>query len=152
MSKFRVQVGQEIFEAQVDDVNAHPVLVTVGDQQFEVWIQEEEGPQVQTMPSAAHAPAPISPPIQVTPDPLAVAAQPRRLVAGGKNVRAPMPGQITKINVAAGDRVERGDVLCVLEAMKMNNQIRAPHQGIIAAVQAVVGAQVNYGDPLIQFE
>jgi len=48
--------------------------------------------------------------------------------------------------------VERGELICVLEAMKMNNQIRAPQPGTIAEIQTEVGAQVNYGDPLIRFE
>ena len=110
----------------MDDVTAHPVMVTIGEQQFEVWIQEEEGPRCR-LPSAAPR-RPHPPPIQFTPDPLAVAAQPRHLVAGGKTVRAPMPGLIVQVSVTAGDQVERGDLLCVLEAMKMNNQIRAPRR------------------------
>ena len=149
MSKYKVKVGDEIVEVEVQDPNAHPVIASIGDRQFEIWIQEEEGPQVhdpRQLP--AGQPALIPQP----PDPIAVAAQPRRFVAGGKTVRAPMPGSIIKVLVAAGDQVARGDVLCVLEAMKMNNQIRAPQDGTIAEVQAAVGAQVNYGDPLAVFE
>ena len=67
-------------------------------------------------------------------------------------VRAPMPGQILQVSVAAGDAVERGDLLCVLEAMKMNNQIRATRKGVVAEILAGIGLQVNYGDPLVRFE
>jgi glutaconyl-CoA decarboxylase len=74
------------------------------------------------------------------------------MVAGGRTVRAPMPGQIIKVKVSEGDQVKRGDLLCVLEAMKMNNQIRAPHDGTIAQVVVSESTQVNYGDPLIVFE
>jgi biotin carboxyl carrier protein len=148
MSTFRVRVGSQVYHVHIQDVTAHPVIATIGDQQFEVWIQEQEGPAV-SEPGAAPLPVP---PIYTTPDPLAVAAQPRRQVAGGKTVRAPMPGQIVSIAVAAGDQVTRGDLLCVLEAMKMNNQIRAPQDGLIAEIQMTAGTQVNYGDPLIRFE
>jgi biotin carboxyl carrier protein len=146
MSKYKVQVGQERFEVQVEDVTAHPVIVTIDDQRFEVWIQEQEAPE-QGQNQLLRTP----PPHQV-PDPLAIAAQPRRQPMGGKTLRAPMPGQILEIRVAAGDQVERGEILCVLEAMKMNNQIRATRIGVVAEVLTSAGSQVNYGDPLIRFE
>jgi biotin carboxyl carrier protein len=148
MSTFRVRVGDQLYHVQIQDVTAHPVVATIGDQQFEVWVQEQEAPSA----SQLAAGSPSLPPVYATPDPLTVAAQPRRQVAGGKTVRAPMPGHIVSIPVAAGDQVARGDLLCVLEAMKMNNQIRAPQDGVIAEIQAAVGTQVNYGDPLMRFE
>jgi biotin carboxyl carrier protein len=154
MSKYRVKVGEETIEVQVQDPTAHPVIATIHGQDFEVWIQEEEGPEMRHMQPLPAAPAASSAPnlTPSTPDPLAVAAQPRRMVAGGKTVRAPMPGLIIKVAVKPGDQVERGQILCVLEAMKMNNQIRAPQDGVVAEIQAEVGAQVNYGDPLATFE
>ena len=63
-----------------------------------------------------------------------------------------MPGQIRTVPVSPGSQVARGELLCVLEAMKMNNQIRAPRDGIIAQVHVDPGAQVNYGDPLMSYE
>ncbi len=152
MATYRVKVGESEYQVQVQDVTAHPVIVTIGDQQYEIWIEEEEGPDVHEIRPAAMTTTSITTPIHSPPDPHSVAAQPRRQVAGGKTVRAPMPGQIIKIAVAPGDQVERGELVCVLEAMKMNNQIRAPQPGTIAEVQTEVGAQVNYGDPLIRFE
>lgn len=151
MATYRVKVGEAEYQVQVQDVTAHPVVVTIGDHTYEVWIEEEEGPEVHAIGTVAAIPTP-APPTYSTPDPHSVAAQPRRQVAGGKTVRAPMPGQIIRIPVALGDQVERGELICVLEAMKMNNQIRAPQAGTIAEIQTEVGAQVNYGDPLIRFE
>ncbi len=63
-----------------------------------------------------------------------------------------MPGQILEVRVKVGDQVERGELLCVLEAMKMNNQIRATRNGVIAEILTQPGTQVGYGDPLIRFE
>ena len=60
-----------------------------------------------------------------------------------------MPGTILKINVKAGDAVKRGDVLCVLEAMKMENDIKAANDGVVSAVHVSQGASVNTGDALV---
>ena len=62
--------------------------------------------------------------------------------AGATAVKAPMPGTLIKVNVKPGDSVKKGDVLCVLEAMKMENDIMAPADGVVASVEAVQGASV----------
>ena len=67
----------------------------------------------------------------------------------GNAVKAPMPGTILKINVKVGDSVKKGDVLCVLEAMKMENDIKAAEDGTVSAVHVSQGASVNTGDALI---
>jgi biotin carboxyl carrier protein len=155
VAKYRVKVGERILEVEIEDISAHPVTVHVGDQTFEVWVQEEEGPRIEQMAAAIDAPAVTPPPAgpaHTIPDPLAVAAQPGHRPGGGKTVRAPMPGQIRAVPVSPGTEVARGELLCVLEAMKMNNRIRAPLDGVIAEVHVSPGAQVNYGDPLMRYE
>lgn len=149
MAKYQVRVGEQILQVEVEDVTTHPVVVRVGDETFEVWVQEEEGPAGEPAPSTATSP---SMPVHTIPDPHAVAAQPGHWPGGGKSLRAPMPGQIKQIRVAAGAQVTRGDLLCILEAMKMNNQIRAPRDGVIAEICVDAGARVNYGDPLMRYE
>ncbi|MFV0439625.1 MAG: biotin/lipoyl-containing protein [Desulfopila sp.] len=64
-------------------------------------------------------------------------------------IRAPMPGTVLKIGVAKGDRVVKGQMLLVLEAMKMENDIQAPHDGLVEEVLIGQGASVNAGDVLI---
>ena len=71
--------------------------------------------------------------------------------AGANAVKAPMPGNILKVNVKAGDTVKQGDVLVVLEAMKMENDIQAAQDGTIAAVHVSQGQTVETGDPLVSF-
>jgi biotin carboxyl carrier protein len=71
---------------------------------------------------------------------------------GSKVVSAPMPGTILDVKVREGDRVKRGDVLLILEAMKMENEIMAPEDGIVASVNVSKGASVNTGDVLITME
>lgn len=94
------------------------------------------------------APAPISVPKaeqkQEAPKPQAAAP-----VAGCTTVNAPMPGSIVRINVTAGTQVKKGDVLLVLEAMKMENEIVSPQDGIIASVNVSVGNAVSKGEIMI---
>lgn len=104
--------------------------VTVNGVTYEVEVEEVAS-------DGATTPAPVAP----------VAAKaapaPKATVAGGEPVKAPMPGTIMKLNVAVGDKVKRGDVVCILEAMKMENEIFAPADGVIASVAVAKGASVT---------
>jgi biotin carboxyl carrier protein len=72
--------------------------------------------------------------------------------AGGNTIPSPMHGLIVELRVGAGDRVAEGDVVAVIEAMKMMNEIRAHRGGTVDAVLAGVGASVERGSPLISFQ
>ena len=93
--------------------------VTVNGTAYEIELEELTG--------AAPAPAPAAAP------------------AGGEQVTSPMPGTILSINVAAGDTVKRGQVLMVLEAMKMENEIMCPCDGKVASVNTSKGSSVESG-------
>ena len=71
------------------------------------------------------------------------------VVGAGDPVCAPMPGTIVRVNVSQGQTVNAGDVLCVLEAMKMENDITAPKAGTVTQVVAAKGSSVSSGDVLI---
>ena len=64
-------------------------------------------------------------------------------------MNSPMPGTILKVNVSQGQAVKEGDVLCVLEAMKMENEIMAPKAGTVTQVVVAKGSSVNTGDALV---
>jgi len=68
---------------------------------------------------------------------------------GGKTVKAPMPGSVLEVKVSAGDEVSEGDVLLVLEAMKMENELTASQAGTVSEVLVKKGDTVNSGDPLV---
>ena len=96
-----------------------------------------------------YAPAPAAP-AAVEAAPAAPAAAAAPVVTGaGEAVNSPMPGTILKVNVAQGQAVKEGDVLCILEAMKMENEIMAPKNGTVTQVLVTKGATVDTGAPLV---
>lgn len=73
----------------------------------------------------------------------------RTPVAGGATVRAPMPGLVVRVAVAAGQRVDAGAALVVVEAMKMENELRASRAGVVETVHVAPGDPVEKGAPLV---
>ena len=87
--------------------------------------------------------------IKAAPAPVAAAPAPvASAPAGGEAIKAPMPGTILKVNVSNGQAVKKGDVLFILEAMKMENEIMAPCDGTVNGVAVNAGASVESGSAL----
>jgi len=93
---------------------------------------------------AAAAPAPVN-----APAPAPAAAPAPVAAVAGEQVKSPMPGTIVRVNVKAGQAVKSGEVLAVLEAMKMENEIMAPRDAKILQVLTDVGSKVDTGTPII---
>lgn len=120
--------------------------INVNNKSYEVEVEEIGGAPVAAPAPVAAAPAPAAAPAA----PAAPAAKPAaEAPAGSTKVNAPMPGTIVGVNVSNGQSVKRGDVLCILEAMKMENEIVAPVDGTVTAVMVEKGAAVNSGDALV---
>ena len=119
--------------------------ITVNGVSYDVTVEETAAAATQPAPVPSAAPAVTSAPApKATPAPAAAPAPKAAPVATGANaIKAPMPGTIVKVNVKAGDSVKRGDVLCVLEAMKMENEIMAPADGTVAGVNVSAGESVQ---------
>ena len=107
--------------------------VNVNGTQYDITLEVLEGE------AAAAAPAPKAAP----------AAPKAAASAGGQAVSAPMPGTILSVNVKPGQAVKKGDVLVMLEAMKMENEIMAPVDGTVGAVNVTKGQSVQSGDVLV---
>ena len=112
--------------------------VTVNGIAYDVCV--EEVGEVASAPAVTAAPAA---PAASAPAPAAPAA------AGGEVISAPMPGTILSVNVTVGQAVKKGDVLCVLEAMKMENEIYAPRDSEVASVTTTKGEAVESGKALV---
>ena len=123
-------------------------LVTVNGGSYEVTVEEIGGVAPLAAPAAAPTAAPAPAPA-AAPAPAPAAAPAPTPVAGGEKVVAPMPGTILSVSAQNGADVRKGDVLVVLEAMKMENEILAPRDGKVAQVAVSKGTSVNTGDVLV---
>ncbi len=122
MKKYRVNVNGEMYEIEVELLGEVPAAPAAA-------------PAPQAAPAPAAAPAP-----QAAPAPAAPVA-----AGEGQSVEAPMPGTILGVNVKDGDIVKKGQVLFILEAMKMENEIMAPCDGTVNSVSVMKGASVESG-------
>ncbi len=130
--KYKVTLNNRVYEVEVDAGEA--MLVD----EYEALAPAAPAPVV----AAAPVPAAAAPSAAPAPAPAAG-------LAAGEVVKSPMPGNILKINVAAGQKVNEGDVLIILEAMKMENEITASKAGTVAQIVVTKGQVVETGSPLV---
>ena len=121
--------------------------VTLNNRTYEVEVEAGQAMLVDEYEAYAPAPAAAPAPIAAAPAAASVSAAPA--LAAGEVVKSPMPGNILKINVTVGQKVNEGDTLLVLEAMKMENEIAAPKAGTVAQIIVSKGAVVETGAPLV---
>lgn len=116
--------------------------ITVNGNVYDVAVEELGGTV-----SAAPAPAMVSAPVAA---PVAPAAAPAAKASGAGSVKipAPMPGKVLAIKVKVGDAVKKGDVMMILEAMKMENEVVATEDGTVASIDVAEGAMVEASDVL----
>ena len=115
--------------------------ITVNGTAYDVAVEELAEGAVASQPVAAPKAAPAAPKVAPKVAPAAGAA-------GAVKVNAPMPGKVLSVKAAVGQAVKKGDVLLVLEAMKMENEIVAPQDGTVASIQVSAGQSVEAGDVL----
>lgn len=118
--------------------------ITVNGTTYEVIV--EEAGTVSSAPAYTAPAAPVAAPA-AAPAPKAAPKAPA--TAGGAPVTAPMPGTILDVKVSVGQTIKKGDVICVLEAMKMENDIPSPQDGVVASINVQKGSNVNANDVII---
>lgn len=121
--------------------------VTLNNRTYEVEVEAGQAMLVDEYEAYAPAPAAVPAPVAAAPAAASVSAAPA--LAAGEVVKSPMPGNILKINVTVGQKVNEGETLLVLEAMKMENEIAAPKAGTVAQIIISKGAVVETGAPLV---
>ena len=140
--KYVATLNGKKYEIEIERVDAYKPLdrgVTVS----------APAPIIASAPAPAAAPAPVAPAPAAAPAPAPAPVAPAAPTAGGQVVEAPMPGKILDIKVKAGDAVGYGQVVIIMEAMKMETEIVAPGAGTVASVNVNVGDTVETGATLV---
>ena len=130
--KYKVTLNNRVYEVEVEQGEA--MLLD------EYELAAPAAPAPAAVPAAAPAAAPAT---------AAAPAAPAAGLAAGEVVKSPMPGNVLKINVAPGQKVGEGDVLIILEAMKMENEVVSTKAGTVAQIVVAQGAVVETGSPLV---
>lgn len=117
--------------------------ITVNGVSYDVQVEEMGETSAPVVSAAPVAAAPKAAPAKKSAAPAAT---------GGEAITAPMPGTIVSVNVTAGKSVKKGDVVVVLEAMKMENEIMAPRDGVVASVSVNKGDSVDSGATLVSLQ
>lgn len=122
-------------------------FVKINDKEYEVDVERGKA-EVVNVAAVSAAPAPVAAPVAAAPV-ATPAAAPAAAAGEGEEIKAPMPGTILAVKAQAGASVKAGEVLVVLEAMKMENEIVAPRDGVVSSVVTTKGATVDTGAVLL---
>lgn len=146
MKKFLIKVNGNSYEVEVEEVKVGAAAVQAPDNKAAALPASVSAPITSAAIQASAVTAPKVPDAEVKP-----AAQKSGPQTGssGKPLTAPMPGTILKVNVNDGDVIKKGQVLLILEAMKMENEITAPSDGAIASINVEKGKLVSVGETLL---
>lgn len=131
MRKFAINVNGKAYEVEVEEIG-----------------QGTTAPRPVNNPT----PAPSAPAVTQPAPEKAAAPKNNAIPQGAETIKAPMPGVILDVKVQSGEQVSKGQVLAILEAMKMENEIMSPRDGQVVSVQVAKGASVNAGDALIAIQ
>lgn len=143
--KLTVTVDQKAYEVEIENLDRRPIIATVDGTKFEIWPEEAQT----SIKEASFEPAQPTP-ASSRPQP-AAGYVPSGASLNIKSIRAPIPGVIVEILTKAGDEVDYGDILFVIEAMKMRNAIRASRPGTVKEISVALGQTVNHNDILLEF-
>ena len=146
MNKFEYKVQGVDYEVEIEEMEGNIAKVSVNGIPFEVELKQPINPAKAISRPKVAAPAPAPAPAAA---PAARPAAPAASAGAGTAVKAPLPGTITTVNVKVGDKVNVGDTVVVLEAMKMQNNIEAECAGTIPAILVNPGDSVMEGASLV---
>ena len=136
--KYKVRISDRSYEVEIEDIHARPIIAHVDGQKFEV--QPESAGKLLIQEEATESKSVVAVP------------QPAVQTGSGTEMTAPLPGTIIEIFVQAGDEIEAGKVVLVIEAMKMKNSIRTTRGGKVAEVLVSPGQTVAHKQALVRFE
>ncbi|KYC50862.1 MAG: Pyruvate carboxylase subunit B [Candidatus Methanofastidiosum methylothiophilum] len=141
MAKYKVNVDGNDYEVEVENIGSGNLEVKLGNKKSTVSIQELSGStRQQSSPKPVYQAQSYTPKVEPTP--------PKQASGKGEPVKAVMSGTVLSIKRKVGDKVAVGDVVLILEAMKMENEISSPSEGVIEAILVNPGQSINTGDTL----
>ncbi|MDR2853936.1 MAG: biotin/lipoyl-binding protein [Prevotellaceae bacterium] len=148
MKKFKFNIGNQPYEVDVLSTEGNIVELDVNGKTYKVELDEA------TAPAAPAKPTPAAPAAKPAPAPAAPVAAPAPAAAqssGGAvaTVKSPLPGSVLKIAVSEGTTVKDGDLLLIMESMKMENNIVADAEGVVKKIHVTVGQSVMQDDALV---
>lgn len=144
MNKFEYKVQGVDYEVEIEEMEGNIAKVSVNGIPFEVELKQPINPA-----KAITRPKVVAPVAAAAPAPAAKPAAPAAPAGAGAAVKAPLPGTISSINVKVGDKVNAGDTVLVLEAMKMQNNIEAENSGTVTSILVNQGDSVMEGATLL---
>ena len=158
MKEYKYKINGNEYSVAIIDLEGDKAAVEVNGVSYQVDILTEgytaPAPRPAAKPAAAPAPAPAAAPAAPAPAPqpiapAAPAAEPAAPAGKGTAVQSPLPGVILDIKVAVGDQVKAGQMVAILEAMKMENNINAECDGVITAIKVSKGDNILEGSDIV---
>ena len=148
MNKYQYKVQGVDYDVEIEEVEGNVAKVNVNGIRFDVELKQPINPASTLKKVRVEAPKPVARPAVAAPVAAAPAA-PAAPAGTGSPVKAPLPGTITELKVNVGDTVKQGDVVLVLEAMKMQNNIESEYNGTVTSITVKQGETVMEGAVLL---
>ena len=146
--KYKITVNNQKYEVEIENINARPVIAYVDGDRFKVM--PENGEQADVKKDTSEIKNRVEK-IAFDPNPAPAASFSPNPALSGNSLTAPLPGTIIEVFVKAGEKVEAGQVVVIIEAMKMKNSIRSVYSGIVSEVLVSAGQSVAHKQALIKF-
>ena len=143
--KYKITVNNQVYEVEIENINTRPVIAHVDGERFE--IMPENADQAETRKDAPEKSEKSS----FKPNPISVTAPSPNPAISGNVLSAPLPGTIVEVFVKPGEKVEAGQVVVIIEAMKMKNSIRSVYSGKVSEVLVNAGQSVAHKQALVKF-
>ncbi len=143
--KYKITVNNNLYEVEIENINVRPVIAIIDGERFE--IMPENAGQVESLKKTDTKAAKKL----FNPNPASVAKSSPSPAMSGNAIIAPLPGIIVEVFVKTGEKVEAGQVVVIIEAMKMKNSIRSIYSGTVSEVFVSPGQSVVHKQVLIKF-
>jgi len=145
MNKYQYKVQGVDYDVEIEEVEGNVAKVNVNGIRFDVELKQPINPTSTLKKVRVEAPKPVARPTVAAAPVAAAPAAPAAPAGTGSPVKAPLPGTVTELKVNVGDTVKQGDVVLVLEAMKMQNNIESEYDGTVTSITVKQGETVMEG-------